>query len=57
MVAARTGHSEILGMLLAARADLDKRDDAGWTAIEKAKARGHIEAVKVILNFSRASRS
>lgn len=51
MVAARTGHVDVLRILLEAGADDSSTDDEGWSAMEKAKARRHGLAVETIFKF------
>lgn len=51
-VACVDGHLGIVKCLIAARADLEKRDNSGWTGREHAALRGHLEIATAIVAMS-----
>ena len=48
MRAAFNGHSDILGMLIAAGADVNVQSKSGWTALMYATARGNLKSVAIL---------
>ena len=48
--AARIGHTEIVNMLLKARADLNKQANDGSTPLHEAAYNGHTEIVRMLLD-------
>jgi ankyrin repeat protein len=57
MVAARLGHAGLVSALLDAGADPDAVDQLGWTALQKAMVRRHVEVVNIIVKvLERAQR-
>ena len=49
ILAAQSGHVEVVRLLLEAGADKDVADDDGATALMEAAYRGHVEVVRLLL--------
>ena len=47
--AARNGHKEIVELLIAKGADVDAKDEDGWTPLHWAVVNGHEETVELLL--------
>jgi ankyrin repeat protein len=49
MLASRSGHEEVVGILIKNGADIHQKDYDGWTALMKASFRGHKEVVEFLI--------
>ena len=46
-----TGHADVVGLLLEARAAVDLMDRGGRTALMLASAKGHVDVVRLLLDI------
>ena len=49
LITAEEGYTEIVEMLLTKGADVNARDEGGWTALKRAAGQGHTEIVEMLL--------
>ena len=50
MMAAGEGHTDTIRALLDAGADVNAKDNEGWTALHEAEIGGHTEVVEILKN-------
>jgi ankyrin repeat protein len=51
MNSAFNGHNQVIEILVRAGADINARDNEGYTALAKAAKNGHLQAVQTLINL------
>ncbi len=53
MKACRRGHVEVIRLLVTKGADVNVRDEYGWTPLMRASRRGFLEVVEILISAAR----